>query len=254
VNVLMSGERLSKRYGGVHAVREVDIEILEGELVGLIGPNGAGKTTLFNLLSGFTAPTAGVVRWLGQDVTRWPPAARSQAGMVRTFQQARVFRSLTVRDNLRIACHNVGRSGLLSDLLMGRRSRSAAAAIDRRVDDLIDRFALAPIADLRAQTLSYGQAKRLGVIMGSASSPRLLMLDEPAAGLNNVEVAHLRHDLEQLRGQGVTVLLVEHHMGLVMGVSDRIVVLDSGEKIAMGTPEEVANDDRVIAAYLGVAP
>ncbi|MGE0304577.1 MAG: ABC transporter ATP-binding protein [Acidimicrobiia bacterium] len=251
MTVLLEGDHLTKQYGGVAAVQDVSFQISSGELVGLIGPNGAGKTTLFNTVSGFTPPTSGSVRWKGEDITKVPAPRRVERGMVRTFQQARVFRSLSIRDNLRIACHTAATSSFAGDLVAAGRSRRADALIDERVDQLIDVFQLGSIASVRGDVLSYGQAKRLGLVMGAASEPELLMLDEPAAGLNNVEITELRVDLERLRDAGITIWLVEHHMGLVMGVSDRVMVLEAGQKIADDTPAVISEDQRVIDAYLG---
>jgi len=231
-------EGISRRYGGVTAVQDVSFEVRRGEIVGIIGPNGAGKTTLFNLVSGFAKADRGTVTWRGRNVTRMAPFRRTRLGLVRTFQQPRAFSALSVRQNLVIASE--GR-------MKGRDARTRSAA----VDTAIDTFEFGSSADAQASQLSYGSSKRFGVALAVATGAELIMLDEPAAGLNSSEIDRFSDDLLRLRREGCTVLIVEHHMDLVMEVCDRLIVLDAGRVIASGTPDEVVADPAVIDAYLG---
>lgn len=228
-------------------MREFSFRVHEGEILGLIGPNGAGKTTAFNLVSGFARPDGGVLAWRGRPITRLSPHARARLGLVRTFQQPRVFAELTVRENLVIAAqshhgrHDVRGSG-------AGESRPVPSA-----EQVLAGFEMTGLADTPADQLSYGYAKRLGVAMAVATGSDMLMLDEPAAGLNAADVERLRDDLVRLRDEGRTVWIVEHHMELVMAVCDRVIVLDAGSVIAAGSPDEVMVHPRVLEAYLGGA-
>jgi branched-chain amino acid transport system permease protein len=245
--VLLEGTGLTKRFGGLTAVREFSFQVHEGEILGLIGPNGAGKTTAFNLVSGFARPDDGVLAWRGRPITRLSPHARARLGLVRTFQQPRVFAALTVRENLVIAAQSHH----------GRRVvRGSGAAESHPVpsaEQVLAGFEMTGLADTPADQLSYGYAKRLGVAMAVATGSDMLMLDEPAAGLNAADVERLRDDLVRLRDEGRTVWIVEHHMELVMAVCDRVIVLDAGSVIAAGGPDEVMVHPRVLEAYLGGA-
>jgi len=241
---VLTAESLVRQYGGVRAVNGVSFSLRKGEILGLIGPNGAGKTTTFNLLSGFAVPQVGTVTFEGNDITKWSPSRRAQRGLVRTFQQARCFAALSVRDNIRIAVDALSTHS--------RREQLGGEDEGSLIDEHLDQFGLLAFRNARAGDLSYGQLKRLGVVTAACTRPTVLLLDEPAAGLNGAEVRQLRSDLEHLRGTlGISVCLVEHNMGLVMSVSDRLVVLDAGELLAEGTPSEISQNDEVIRAYLG---
>ena len=249
--VLLECTDLVRRFGGVAAVDGVGFGLRAGEVSALIGPNGAGKTTVFNLLSGFLAVTSGSITWRGRDITSAKATARAGSGLVRTFQQPRVFAALTVHQNLVTATHAVVPSRVSADLLGLPGARRRARQRQGFADELLDRFDLAVHAEVKAGDLPYGLRKRLGLVLGVAASPRVLLMDEPAAGLNDAEVELLKQDLATIRGSGVTICIVEHHMGLIMSVSDRVMVMESGRMIADGTPAEIANDERVVSAYLG---
>lgn len=228
---------LTKSYGGVAAVDSVSFDLRRGEVLGVIGPNGAGKTTLFNLLSGFSSADSGAVHLDDVKITGRRASSLSYDGLVRTFQQPRSLGALTVQENLRIACQ--------------RRAAPTCGSPRWTVEEVIAFFELGGIADLRAADLSYGDAKRLGVALAVVRTPDILLLDEPAAGLPHSEVERLSRDLERLRSLGVTVCVIEHHMDLIMRVSDRVLVLDAGAVVTIDEPEEIRRHTGVIEAYLG---
>jgi branched-chain amino acid transport system ATP-binding protein len=235
----LEGRSVSVHIGGVRALEEVDIELHDGELLGLIGPNGAGKTTLVNVLSGFQRPTAGSVLLDGADMTRVAAHRRARFGLVRTFQQARLFPALTVLENVELGA--LGR---------GRRRRAAA----ERGRELIGWAGLDDLGRRRASELPHGVVLRVGILRALAAEPSYLLLDEPAAGLNDAETEELAALLREIpRREGCGVLLIEHDTRLVLSVSDRIHVLDHGRTLAVGSPDEIRNDERVIEAYLGAA-
>lgn len=247
---LLRVEGLSKHFQGLRAVDDVSFEIASGELVGLIGPNGAGKTTLFNCVAGALRPTSGAVRFADHLVTGMDPARIARLGIARTYQNLRVFPDITVFDN--VSSGAIGRLGVsIGGALLPWISRRRDDAIAEATLQALERFDLLRFADEPAGNLAYGQKKLLEIARALALAPKLLLLDEPAAGLNNSETAELAERIGQLRAEGLTILLVEHDMPMVMRVCDRIVVLDSGAKIADAAPTDIRSDPAVRAAYLG---
>jgi branched-chain amino acid transport system ATP-binding protein len=241
---------LTVSFGGVHAVHDVDLAVDEGAFVGLIGPNGAGKTTLIDAITGFVPPSSGTVHFAGADLTSTSPAERAKAGLVRTFQSLELFEDLSVGDNLRVAAEPSRWWDPLTDAIRPRRADPSAV---EAVAWALEVVGLTEAVDDVPIDLSHGQRKLVAVARALASRPRLVLLDEPAAGLDSTETALLGEHLRTLPEHGVTVLLVDHDMSLVLGVCDRVVVLDVGSVIADGPPDAIRGDARVVEAYLGTA-
>jgi branched-chain amino acid transport system ATP-binding protein len=254
----MSAEQLLKvsglqmRFGGLLAVDGIDFDVRAGEVFAIIGPNGAGKTTVFNCVGGFYKPTAGDIRLEGAAITGLPSHQVARRGLVRTFQNIRLFKQLTVLENLMVAQHLKVNRNILSGLFTTPAYRRAERAALEHAAQWLERVGLKQVANREAGTLSYGHQRRLEIARCMITQPRLLMLDEPAAGLNPQEKIELQQMVDGLRNEfGISVLLIEHDMSLVMGVSDRILVMEHGKPIMIGKPEAVRNDPRVIKAYLG---
>ncbi len=248
---LLEVHALSKRFGGLHAVKDVSFRVAKGSVKALIGPNGAGKTTLFNLVSGVLPPDAGKVTLRGEAIQGRAPHAIAALGVSRTFQQIRLFAQMTALENVMVGVHPRSRAGFLAGMLHLPWTWREERGIERRAREALDLVGVPELADEDATSLSYGQQRAVELARALAAEPELLLLDEPAAGLNMRETTDLAQLIGRIRGRGVTVLIVEHDMGLVMNVSDEVAVLSYGEKIADATPRAVQNDPEVIRVYLG---
>ena len=248
---MLSCEALTIRFGGLAAVDSIDFTVNAGEIRGLIGPNGSGKTTLFNLISGIYTPTSGSIMFEGKPIAGHRPDQVARAGIARTFQNIRLFGDMTVWENLQVGRHCRMKQSILADMLStgAKRREEASAAI--RIEELLQLFKMDTMRQELAKNLPYGLQRELEIMRAMASNPRLLLLDEPAAGMNPQETAQLMLQIQRLRGSGLTVLVVEHDMRLVMNICDRITVLNYGKKIAEGAPREIQEHPEVIGAYLG---
>lgn len=243
---------LSVHFGGLKAVEKVDLKVVKGEILSLIGPNGAGKTTFFNLVSGFLRPHEGNMVFKGRDITHLPPHRIAALGLVRTFQKTNIFADIDVAESVRIGFSSSRTASFPDILLHGKQSRREQAYVKERTDELLHFTGLFGLRSCLVKNIPYGKQRMLAIALALAADPELLLLDEPATGINPVETGELRDMILRIRSErGITIFMIEHNMNLVASISDRVVVLNHGEKLAEGLPSEIARNPLVVEAYLG---
>ena len=242
---------LTKQFGGLMALSDLDLKLEQGEILGIIGPNGAGKSTLFNTITGYHRPTRGKVFFEGKEITGLKPNRIASLGLIRTWQLVNLIGSRTAFENVRLAFHLRYKVGILRSVFNTTSARREREMVEAQTVELMDLLGLGPVKDEVASSLPHGQQRLLGICIALAARPKMLLLDEPTAGMSRAETTAMTEQIQRIRGEGVTVMLVEHDMKVIMNICDRILVLNFGRKLAEGTPREVASNEEVISAYLG---
>ncbi|HWI50483.1 MAG TPA: ABC transporter ATP-binding protein [Rummeliibacillus sp.] len=244
-------QNVSKNFGGISALTDVSFSIKEGEIYGLIGPNGAGKTTMFNLITNIFSPTSGEITFNEENITGIKPHKITEKGICRTYQNIRLFTQMSALENVMVGGHCRSRSGVMRGVFRTKLQRKEEQELKQKAEGLLELVGLKEFKDVLAENLAYGQQRRLEIARALASDPKLLLLDEPAAGMNEKETDSLFDLIKKVQARGITVLIIEHDMPLIMKICDRITVLNFGKKLAEGTPIEIQNNEAVIEAYLG---